>query len=180
MWTELVKKHRIEQLVDKPTQKTKGSILDYIFVPEHVNIPFIKVDRSAFCTNFDHFAVIFEVDSYYQRKKEEMYKRKETNETWKKFHELLRETDIMGHIRRLKESLGGQELIDEMSNYIVKTLRKIYEEATPLILTKPPPIGGFLSKTTIRQLAHAKRLYRTLVKTLEDEKKPRIREKLKR
>jgi endonuclease/exonuclease/phosphatase family metal-dependent hydrolase len=66
-WTAVVKKHRIEQLVDKPTQKSKLNILDYIFVPEHVNIPFIKVDRSAFCTNFDHYAVIFEVDSYYQR-----------------------------------------------------------------------------------------------------------------
>ncbi len=40
-------------------------------------------------------------------------------------------------------------------------------------------MGGFLSRTTIRQLAHAKRLYRTLVKAPEDEKKPRIREKLK-
>ena len=179
MWTELVKKHRIEQLVNQPTQKTKGSILDYIFVPEHVDIPFIKVDRNAFCTNLDHFAVIFEVDSYYQRKKEEMYKQKETNETWKKFHELLRETDFMGHLRRLKESLGGQELVNEMSSYIISTLKKIYEEATPLALSKPPPIGGFLSRTTIRQLAHAKRLYRTLVKTLDDEKKPRIREKLK-
>ena len=56
---------------------------------------------------------------------------------------------------------------------------EIYEQATPLVPTKPPPVGGFLSKTTIRQLAHAKRLYRTLVKTPEDEKKPRIREKLK-
>ena len=103
MWTELMKKHRIEQLVDKPTQKTKLNILDYIFVPEHVNIPFIKVDRSAFCTNFDHYAVIFEVDSYYQRTKEEMYKRKETNETWKKFHELLREKDMMSSVSSVVE-----------------------------------------------------------------------------
>ena len=179
MWTELVKKHRIEQLVDKPTQKTKGNILDYVFVPEHVTVPFIKVDRSAFCSNFDHYAVIFEVDSYYQRKKEEIYRRKETNETKKNFHELLRKADFMGPLRRLKESLGGQELVNEMSTYIVNTLKKIYEEATPLVLSKPPPIGGFLSRTTIRQLAHAKRLHKTLVKTVDDEKKPRIREKLK-
>ena len=102
-WTELVKKHRIEQLVNKPTQKTKGSILDYIFVPEQVTIPYIKVDRSAFCTNFDHFAVVFEVDSYYQRTREEMYKRKETNETWKKFHELLREKDMMSSVSSVVE-----------------------------------------------------------------------------
>ena len=139
----------------------------------------IKVDRSAFCTNFDHFAVIFEVDSYYQRKKEEMYRRKETGETWKKFHELLRGTDFMSHLRRLEETLRGQEQVNEMSNYIVNTLKKLWEESTPEILSKPPPIGGFLSRTTIRQLAHAKRLYRTMVKTLDDEKKPRIREKLK-
>ena len=178
-WTELIKKHRIEQLVDKPTQKTKGSILDYIFVPDHVDIPYIKVDRSAFCTNFDHFAVIFEVDSYYTRKREEMYRRKETGETWKKFHELLRGTDFMSHLRRLEVTLRGQEQVNEMSNYIVNTLKKLWEESTPEILSKAPPIGGFLSRTTIRQLAHAKRLYRTMVKTLDDEKKPRIREKLK-
>jgi len=179
LWTELVKKHRIEQLVDKPTQKTKLNILDYIFVPEHVNIPFIKVDRSAFCTNFDHYAVIFEVDSYYKRTKEEMYRRKETKGTWKKFHELLREIDMMSHLTRLTETLNGQALVDEMSTYIVNTLKEIYEQATPLVLSKPPPVEGFLSRTTIRQLAHAKRLYRTLVKTPEDEKKPKIREKLK-
>ena len=179
MWTELMKKHRISQLVDKPTQKTKLNILDYIFVPENVNIPFIKVDRSAFCTNFDHFAVIFEVDSYYQRTKEEMYKRKETKETWKEFHELLRKTDMMSHIRRLQETLKGQAQVDEISNYIANTLKEIYEQATPLLLTKPPPVGGFLSRTTIRQLKHAKRLHRTLAKTPEDEKKPRILEKLK-
>ena len=179
MWTELVKKHKIRQLVDKPTQKTKGNILDYVFVPEHVNIPFIKVDRSAFCTNFDHFAIIFEVDSYYQRKKEEIYKRRETNETWKKYHEILRQTDFMSPLKKLQESLYGQELVDKMSTYIVDKIREIYNEATPLIPTKPPPLGSFLSKTTIRQLAHAKRLYRKLVKTIQDEKKPHIRDKLK-
>ena len=103
-----------------------------------------------------------------------MYKRKETNETWKRFHELLREIDIMSHLRGLKERLTGQELVNEMSTYIVNILKETYEKATPLVLSKPPPVGGFLSRTTIRQLAHAKRLYRTLVKTLEDEKKPRI------
>ena len=51
MWTELMKKHRISQLVDKPTQKIKLNILDYFFVPEHVNIPLTKVDRSAICTS---------------------------------------------------------------------------------------------------------------------------------
>ena len=137
------------------------------------------MDRSAFCTNFDHFAVIFEVDSYYQRTKEEMYKRKETKETWKEFHELLRKTDMMSHIRRLQETLKGQAQVDEISNYIANTLKEIYEQATPLLLTKPPPVGGFLSRTTIRQLKHAKRLHRTLAKTPEDEKKPRILEKLK-
>ena len=42
-WTELVKKHRMEQLVEeqtrRPTTKSKGAILDYLFVPEHVNVP---------------------------------------------------------------------------------------------------------------------------------------------
>ena len=178
MWADLVKKHGIDQLVEKPTQR-KGNILDYIFVPINVTIPDIRVDRSAFDTNFDHYAVIFEVDSYYQRKKEESHKRKESPATWKKFKEILRETDFMGQLNIIKETLGGQEAIDKMSSFIITTIRKIYEDVTPLVLSKPPPIKGFLSKVTLRALAHAKRLYRTLVKSQEDEKKPYVKEKLK-
>ena len=48
-----------------------------------------------------------------------------------------------------------------------------------MIKVKPPPRGGYLSKATLRQLAHSKRLWRTLTKTQEDERKPHIRAKLK-
>ena len=66
-----------------------------------------------------------------------------------------------------------------MSNYIIDILTEVYEKATPMIKVKPPPRGGYLSKATLRQLAHSKRLWRTLAKTQEDERKPHIRPKLK-
>ena len=178
MWAELVDKHGIQQLVEKPTQR-KGNILDYIFVPINVNIESINIDRSAFDTNFDHYAVTFEMDSYYQRKKEESHRRKESPESWKKFREILKKTDFMSELKSIQESWVGQEAIDKMSSFIVNTLKTIYEAVTPLCLTKPPPIKGFLSKPTIRQLAHARRLYRSLVKCVDDEKKPHIKAKLK-
>ena len=53
-WTELVKKHRMELLVNKHTRrprvKSKGAILDYVFVPEHVNVPYLEVDKNSFDT----------------------------------------------------------------------------------------------------------------------------------
>jgi hypothetical protein len=78
-----------------------------------------------------------------------------------------------------RDGLSGQELVNRMSEYIVEILTYAYEKATPLVRYKPPPIGGFLTRTTLRHLAHAKRLYRTLVRTVEDESKPYVRAKLK-
>ena len=66
-----------------------------------------------------------------------------------------------------------------MSTFIVQTLREIYKESTPLAKTKPPPIGGFITRTAQRHLAHARHMYRTLVKCKDDERKPHIQEKLK-
>ena len=86
--------------------------------------------------------------------------------------------DFMKSMPKQKIGQTKQELIDEMSIYIVSILRNAYEEATPLIQVKPPPPRGFLSKNTIRQMAHSKKLYRALVRTTDDEKKPKIREKL--
>ena len=78
-----------------------------------------------------------------------------------------------------RDGLCGQDLINKMSNYIVNILTIAYEKATPMIKIKPPPRGGYLSKATLRQLAHAKRLWRTLAKTREDEIKPHIKAKMK-
>ena len=66
-----------------------------------------------------------------------------------------------------------------MSNYIIDILTEAYVKTTPMIKVKPPPRGGYLSKATLRQLAHSKRLWRTLTKMQEDERKPHIRAKLK-
>ena len=66
--------------------------------------------------------------------------------------------DFMKSMPKQKVGQTKQELIDEMSTYIVNVLRKAYEDATPLVQVKPPPPRGFLSKSTIRQIAHSKLL----------------------
>ena len=59
MWIELIKKHRIDQHVEEPTCET-GNILDYVFAPDYLDIPKIRVDRFAFLpAATDHYAVIF-------------------------------------------------------------------------------------------------------------------------
>ena len=179
MWTMLLKKHNIDQHVEEPTCQT-GGILDYVFAPDYLDIPKIRVDRHSFLPVFDHYAVVFEIDSFYQRTREEVFRRKETKHTWRKFHEIMPlQCDIVKNMPLLRDGLTSQELIDKMSNYIIDILKKAYEEATPLIKCKPPPRGGYLSKATLRQLAHTKRLWRTLTKSQEDESKPHIRAKMK-
>jgi plasmid rolling circle replication initiator protein Rep len=101
-----------------------------------------------FDPNFDHYPVIFEIDSYYQRQKTEIYKRKESPASWKKFHKILKDIDIMGQMPNHKDGLTNQELINAISTYIVQILINAYEKATPLVKSKPPPIGGFLTRTT--------------------------------
>ena len=99
---------------------------------------------------------------------------------WKKFHEIMpSQYEIVKDMPSTRDGLSGQDLIDKMSNYIVDILTKAYEKATPMTKVKPPPRGGYLSKATLRQLTPAKRLWRTLAKTREDEIKPHIRAKMK-
>ena len=85
----------------------------------------------------------------------------------------------MGQMPSHEAGLTNQELINAISAYIVQIIINAYEKATPLVKLKPPPIGGFLTRTTIRHLAHARRLYRSMIKRPEDESKPYIRAKLK-
>ena len=180
MWTMLLKKHQIEQHLEEPTCQT-WKILDYVFAPDYLDIPKIRVDCHAFLPGTtDHYAVIFEIDSYFQRSREEVYKRKESKNTWKEFHKIMpSQYDIVKNMPSWKNGLTGQELIDRMSSYIIKILTKAIEEATPLVKCKPPPRGGYLSKSTIRHLKHSKRLWRTLPRTKDDINRPEIKAKLK-
>ncbi len=75
--------------------------------------------------------------------------------------------------------LGADFGISVCRAILFQKLTYAYEKATPLVRSKLPPIGGFLTRTTLRHLAHARRLYRTLVKTVEDESRAHVRAKLK-
>ena len=89
MWVTLLKKHRVDQHVEEPTCET-GAVLDYVFAPDYLDIPKIRVNRHAFLPGAtDHYAVIFEIDSYFQRSREEVFRRKESKNTWRKFHEIM-------------------------------------------------------------------------------------------
>ena len=181
MWVSLIKKHRIDQHVEEPTCDT-GNILDYVFAPDYLDIPKIRVDKHSFPPgSTDHYAVVFEIDCYFQRSREEVYRRKESKNTWRKFREILQSWNqgIMRNMPSSKDGYKGQDLIDRMSEYITDILKKAYEDATPEVKCKPPPKRGYLSKATIRQLKHSKRLWRSLAKCQDDINKPVIKTKLK-
>ena len=180
MWTMLLKKHQIEQHVEEPTCQT-GKILDYVFAPDYLDVPKIRVDRHfGLPGTTDHYAIIFEIDSYFQRSREEVFKRKESKKTWRKFHELMPpQEDFVKNMPSKKDGLTGQILIDAMSSYIIDILTTAYEKATPFVKVKPPPRGGHLSKATKRQLKHSKKLWRVLTLNRDDINKPEVKAKLK-
>ena len=183
LWTEVYKKHALFQHVEDPTH-IKGNTLDYIFAPDTIDIPIVEV-MTAFDPGFDHYPVVFEVENAFTRDTTPQYRRKESPTTWKKFRKLLSETDIAKDMPTIKDvrwypiAEKEQGLLDKMSHHIITRLIALYEEATPLVLCKPPPASGFLSRTTVRHLAKAKRLYRFMVKKAGDEAKPHIKAKLR-
>ena len=132
-----------------------------------MSIPIVEVKRGIFDPNFDHYPVIFEINCSFQRDSTLTYRRKESAASWKKFKEILKQINIIGNMPSHKDGLSGKELVNKISEYIVEKLTYAYEKATPLVRSKLPPIGGFLTRTTLRHLAHARRLYRTLVKTVD-------------
>ena len=178
MWTDFIHKHSLQQHVEGSTH-INGGKLDYVFAPEYVDIPVIDLNHRDFMWS-DHYGVIFEIDSIYEYSNEIQYRRKETAATWKRFKELLPTTrDIIEFMPIREDCTSDQELVDKRSVYIIEVLKRAYDEATPLTRCKPPPIRGFLSKNTIRQLTQAKKLYRVMIKCKDDHKKPKIKEKLK-
>ena len=180
MWMELITKNNISQHVEEPTCET-GKILDYVFAPDYLDINKIKVDRHSFLPgSTDHHAVVFEMDCFFQRTREEVYKRKESIHTWRRFHEIMPSRyEIVQGMPSHRDHLSGQELLNRMSSYIIDIIKKAYEEATPEVKVKPPKRTGYLSTATIRQLKQSKRLWRTLTRTHDDITKPQIRAKLK-
>ena len=93
----------------------------------------------------EHYAVVIELDCFFQRSREEVFKRKESKNTWREFHRIMPSQHvIMKHMPSRKDGLRGQDLIDKMSSYIIDILIKAYEDATPLVKCKPPPKGGYL------------------------------------
>jgi hypothetical protein len=122
---------------------------------------------------------VFEIDCAFKRDNTPTYNRKESPESWRNFREVLDGIDIMNSMLDFVEGLTSQERVNGMSNMIVYILTYAYQLVTPLVKYKPPPIGGFLTRETLRHLAHAKRLYRSLVRTVEDESKPYVKAKLK-
>ena len=123
MWTDFIHKHSLQQHVEKPTH-IDGGTLDYVFAPEYVDIPVIDLNHRDFMWS-DHYGVIFEIDSYYEYKKEATFKRKET---WKRFKELLpSRRDIMEHMPKREDCASDQELVDKRSAYIFEVLKRAYE-----------------------------------------------------
>ena len=180
MWAMLIKKHQMVQHVEEPTCQTM-KILDYVFAPDYLDVAKLKVDRHSFLPGTtDHYAVRFELDCFFQRSREEVFKRKESKNTWREFHRIMpSQHEIMKNMPAENDDLRGQDLIDRMSTYIISLLTTAYEKATPLVKCKPPPKGGYLSKSTIRHLRHSKRLWRALTRSKDDIIKPSIKAKLK-
>ena len=63
MWGDFFQKYNLYQHVTEPSRATSYNILDLLITPKTQDIPYLKIDQMLFHNTFDHFPVIFKIET---------------------------------------------------------------------------------------------------------------------
>jgi hypothetical protein len=127
IWSDFVRTYDLTQHVTEETHK-KLNILDYVFAPDCVNVLSLLVDTWAFDPCFDHYAMVFVVDTNFNIDNALRWRRKES---WDNFRLLLSRDDILQNTLAL-------DSVNNKANNPTHLLQDCYHQATPEVLIKPP------------------------------------------
>ena len=97
MWADFYNRRYLEQWVHESTYWRYNSVAntvsesttDLIFTPVTQDILQLKVDRELFQGNYDHFALVFTIETKYSTNETPRLRRVKNKENWYKFRELL-------------------------------------------------------------------------------------------
>ena len=154
MWSDFFHEQHLDQWVTEPTFPRHDSILDLVMAPIDQDIYDLKVDQDLFDGSYDHYAVVFKIETNYDTDETQKTRRVTTKENWDKFLEYLIKEQIMKNCPK-----GSTE---EMARFIVDKIMEAYNYAIPIVPIKPPPPGGYLQRETKKFIKKATRFRRKL------------------
>ena len=114
----------------------------------------LKVDKDLFGGSYDHYAIVFEIETEFETDETQKTRRVTTKENWDKFLDYLIKEQIMKNCPRRSSK--------EMTQYIADKIMEAYDYAIPIVPIKPPPPGGYLQWETKKFIKKATRLRRKL------------------
>ena len=148
VWAEFFCEFDLIQHVTQPSRPHCSNVLDLLITPRDQDAPHY-VDQNAFHNSFDHFPLMFTIQSDFFTE------------------EIMQTRRVTGpnNIDRLEKRVGARCIADwcptnsgeEIITLIQQELSDAYEEECPLIEIKPPPPGGHKSKETVKMLRMSNR-----------------------
>jgi hypothetical protein len=120
MWADFYSRRYLEQWVHEPTfwrynsvaDTVSESTTDLLFTPVTQDILQLKVDRELFQGNYDHFALVFTLETKYSTNETPRLRRVKNKENWYRFRELLINYRLL--------ELSPKDSSDTMADYIVE------------------------------------------------------------
>ena len=166
MWADFYSRRYLDQWVQDPTFHRYNSttkvhtetMTDLVMTPTNQSIHKIRVDRELFQGKYDHYAVVFTLNTCYTTNETPRLRRDKSSRNWLKFYELLISYRIF--------ETAPRDTTDRMAEYIIDKIMEAYNEAIPLIKVKPPPPGGHLHRETrkyIKKATRLRKIFRTLM-----------------
>jgi hypothetical protein len=164
MWSEWFNQNDLEQYVDVPTYDKSENSLDLVFTPKSQDVKNLKV-RPTFGPNFDHLTLLFGLKLDYETVEQPRIRRQHTKETWKNYRkDLIGRKVYENAVKKQRDHVdeGYDTAEDCIDEFITKTVRDTYENATPEIIVNPPPHEGYLHRDTVQLIRKSKRSYHNL------------------
>ena len=149
IWSDFYFNHCLQQWVCEPTFPSHQSILDILMTPVGQNIK-LDIGKDLFKGNFDHYALIFEIDTNFETNETPRTRRVKTHANWQKFRDILIREKIHTHIHT-------KQTTNEMARFITSKVKAAYDEAIPEVIVKPPK-DCYLHKETKRYTRKATKL----------------------
>jgi hypothetical protein len=172
MWADFFVKYDLEQHVEEASRATNKNILDLLITPKTQEVPYLRVDQNMFHNTFDHFPLLFKIETSYTTEETTRTKRLTTPKNL----ENLRNRILA---RRLEDHCPTDKA-ENIANYVNSELKYAYDCEVPIVEVKPPPSRGYTHKETLHFTRQSNNVrYARINKEWSDAQYESIKAKLK-
>ena len=117
--------------VEEASRATNNNILDLLITPKTQDVPFLRVDQKVFHNTFDHFPLLFKIETSYSTEETTRTRRLNTPKNLKNL-ENLRNRIIA---RRLENHCPTNDS-ESVANYVNSKLKYAYDCKVPIVEVK--------------------------------------------